>query len=179
MCIKLLKFKRLMPCYTTISVQMNSMINLEYYGVSPYELEAIYNTLSKFSGVSEKKLEDSEYLSLLNIEFPVHYDDYFFQSFGFDNWQKLKYIFKEMKRRRGRKNFKIILSFSGISTDTNTGLVFSLTSDIGPQFEYALEKLAHMADSVHTQVKNFGINRQVMSYTYDAITMKWVLSDKL
>ena len=179
MCIKLLKFKRLMLCYTSIIVQMNSMINLEYYGVSPYELEAIYNTLSKFCGVSEQKLEDCEYLSLLNIEFPVHYDDYFFQSFGFDNWQKLKYIFKEMKRRRGRKDFKIILSFSGISTDTNTGLVFSLTSDIGPQFEYALEKLAHMADSVHTQVKNFGINRQVMSYTYDAITMKWVLSDKL
>lgn len=84
-----------------------------------------------------------------------------------------------MKRRRGRKVFKIILSFSGISTDTNSRLVFLLTSDIGSQFEYALEKLAHMADSVHTQVRNFETNRQVMAYTYDAITMKWVLSDKL
>ncbi|MDW0166420.1 MAG: hypothetical protein QOK84_02165 [Nitrososphaeraceae archaeon] len=168
-----------MPCNTTIIALMNNMINLEYYGVSPYELEAIYNTLSKFSGVCEKKLEDSEYLSLLNIEFPVPYDDYFFQSFSFDNWQKIKYIFKEMKRRRGRKDFKIILSFSGISTDTNTRLIFSLTSDIGPQFEYALEKLGHMADSVHTQVKNLETNRQVMAYTYDVITMKWVLSDKL
>ena len=158
---------------------MSNMIKMEYYGVSPYESEAIYNTLSKFSGVSEKKLEESEYLSLLNIEFPVPYDDYFFQTFGFDNWQKIKYIFKEMKRRRGRKDFKITLSFSGISTDTNSRLVFSLTSDIGPQFEYALEKLAHMADSVHTQIRNLETNRPVMSYTYDAITMKWVFSDKL
>lgn len=158
---------------------MSNMIKMEYYGVSPYESEAIYNTLSKFSGVSEIKLEESEYLSLLNIEFPVPYDDYFFQTFGFDNWQKIKYIFKEMKRRRGRKDFKIILSFSGISTDTNSRLVFSLTSDIGPQFEYALEKLAHMADSVHTQIRNLETNRPVMSYTYDAIAMKWVLSDKL
>ena len=155
------------------------MTKLEHYGVSPYEIEALYSSLARFSEVDEIKLDDSEYLSLLNIEFPVPYDDNFFQSFGFDNWQKIKYIFKEMKRRRGRKDFKIILSFSEISTDTNSRLLFSLTSDIGPQFEYALEKLAHMADSVHTQVKNIETNRQVMSYTYDAITMKWVLSDKL
>ena len=126
MCNKLLKIKRLIPCNTTIIALMNSMIDLEYYGVSPYELEAIYNTLSKFSGVCEKKLEDSEYLSLLNIEFPVPYDDYFFQSFGFDNWQKIKYIFKEMKRRRGRKDFKIILSFSGISISEICGAVLPM-----------------------------------------------------
>lgn len=166
-----------MPCNTTIIALMNSMINLEYYGVSPYELEAIYNTLSKFSGVSEKKLEDSEFLSLLNIEFPVPYDDYFFQSFGFDNWQKIKYIFKEMKRRRGKKDFKLSLSFSG-KADSNSKLVFSLTGDIGAQFEYALEKIAHMVDSVNIKIKNLETNRQVMSFTYDVITMKWVLSEK-
>lgn len=164
---------------TIIIAQLNSLTKLEYYGVSPYEIEALYSSLYRFSEVEEKELDDCEYLSFLNIEFPVPYDDNFFQSFGFENWQRIKYIFKEMKRRRGRKDFKIILSFSGISTDTNTRLIFSLTSDIGPQFEYALEKLGHMADSVHTQVKNLETNRQVMAYTYDVITMKWVLSDKL
>ena len=158
---------------------MNSIIKLEYFGISPFEIEVIYNTLSKYSAVDEGKIlvEESEYVSLLNIEFPVAYDEYFFQSFGFDNWEKIKYVFNEMKRRRGRKRFKITLSFCGISTDINSKLVFSLTSEIGPQFEYAIEKIEHIIDTIHTEIKNLESKRQSVSYTYDAIAMKWVLVD--
>lgn len=158
---------------------MNTIIKLEYFGISPLEIEVIYNTLSKFSVVDEGKIlvEESEYVSLLNIEFPVAYDEFFFQSFGFDNWQKIKYVFKEMKRRRGRKRFKITLSFCGISTDINSKLVFSLTSEIGPQFEYAIEKIEHIIDTIHTEIKNLESKRQSVSYTFDAIAMKWVLVD--
>jgi hypothetical protein len=158
---------------------LNSIIKLEYFGISPLEIEVIYNTLSKFSVVDEGKIlvEESEYVSLLNIEFPVAYDEFFFQSFGFDNWQKIKFVFKEMKRRRGRKRFKITLSFCGISTDINSKLVFSLTSEIGPQFEYAIEKIEHTIDTIHIEIKNLESKRQSMSYTYDAIAMKWVLVD--
>ena len=155
------------------------MIKLEYFGISPFEIEVIYNTLSKFLLVDEGKIlvEESEYVSLLNIEFPVAYDEYFFQSFGFDNWQKIKYVLKEMKRRRGRKRFKITLSFCGISTDINSKLVFSLTSEIGPQFEHAIEKIEHIIDTIHIEIKNLESKRQSVSYTYDAIAMKWVLAD--
>ena len=158
---------------------MNNIIKLEYFGISPLEIEVIYNTLSKFSVVDEGKIlvEESEYVSLLNIEFPVAYDEFFFQSFGFDNWEKIKYVFKEMKRRRGRKRFKITLSFCGISTDINSKLVFSLTSEIGPQFEYAIEKIEHIIDTIHTEIKNLESKRQSVSYTFDAIAMKWVLVD--
>jgi hypothetical protein len=156
---------------------LNNVTKLEHYGVSPYEIEALYSSLTRFSEVDEIKLDDSEYLSLLNIEFPVPYGDNFFQSFGFDNWQRIKYIFKEMKRRRGKKDFKLSLSFSG-STDNNSKLVFSLTGDIGSQFEYALEKIAHMVDSINMKIKNLDTNRQVIPYAYDAVTMKWVLSEK-
>ena len=162
---------------TIIIVQLNSLTKLEYYGVSPYEIEALYSSLARFSEVDEIKLNDSEYQSLLNIEFPVPYDDNFFQSFGLDNWQRIKYIFKEMKRRRGKKDFKLSLSFSG-STESNSKLVFSLTGDIGAQFEYALEKIAHMVDSINMKIKNLDTNRQIIPYTYDAVTMKWVLSEK-
>ncbi len=97
------------------------MIKLEYVGVSPFEIEVIFKTLSKFSLVDEKILvEEPNYVSVLNIEFPVPYDEYFFQSFGLDSWQNIKDLFKEMKRRRGRKGLKILLSFSGITTDTNS-----------------------------------------------------------
>jgi predicted Zn-dependent protease len=64
------------------------------------------------------------------------------------------------------------------SKDSNSKLVFSLTGDIGAQFEYALEKIAHMVDSISIKIKNLETNRHVMSYTYDVITMKWVLSEK-
>lgn len=158
---------------------LNTIIKLEYFGISPLEIEVIYNTLSKFSVVDEGKIlvEESEYVSLLNIEFPVAYDEFFFQSFGFDNWQKIKFVFKEMKRRRGRKRFKITLSFCGISTDINSKLVFSLTSEIGPQFEFAIEKIEHIIDTIHTEIKNLESKRQSVSYTFDAIAMKWVLVD--
>ena len=158
---------------------MNTIIKLEYFGISPFEIEVIYNTLSKFLVVDEGEIlvEESEYVSLLNIEFPVAYDEFFFQSFGFDNWEKIKFVFKEMKRRRGRKRFKITLSFCGISTDINSKLVFSLTSEIGPQFEYAIEKIEHIIDTIHIEIKNLESKRQSMSYTFDAIAMKWVLVD--
>ena len=154
------------------------MIKLEYVGVSPFEIEVIFKTLSKFSLVDEKILvEEPNYVSVLNIEFPVPYDEYFFQSFGLDSWQNIKDLFKEMKRRRGRKGLKISLSFSGIPTDTNSKLVFSLTSEIGAQFEYAIEKIEHMIDAINIQIKNLETKRQFISYTYDAITMKWVLCE--
>jgi hypothetical protein len=158
---------------------LNTIIKLEYFGISPFEIEVIYNTLSKFLVVDEGEIlvEESGYVSLLNIEFPVAYDEFFFQSFGFDNWEKIKFVFKEMKRRRGRKRFKITLSFCGISTDINSKLVFSLTSEIGPQFEYAIEKIEHTIDTIHIEIKNLESKRQSMSYTFDAIAMKWVLVD--
>jgi hypothetical protein len=158
---------------------LNSIIKLEYFGISPLEIEVIYDTLSKFLLVDEGEIlvDESEYVSLLNIEFPVAYDEYFFESFGFDNWQKIKYVLKEMKRRRGRKRFKITLSFCGISTDINSKLVFSFTSEIGPQFEYAIEKIEHIIDTIHIEIKNLESKRQSMSYIYDAIAMKWVLAD--
>jgi hypothetical protein len=155
------------------------MITIEYFGISPFEIEVIYNTLSKFFPVDEEKIltEESRYVSLLNIEFPTPYDEYFFQSLGFDNWQKIKYLFKEMKRRRGKKAFKITLSFCGISADINSKVDFLLTNEIGPQFEYAIEKIEHAIDSIHQEITNLGSKRQFMIYTYDASAMKWLLSE--
>jgi len=155
------------------------MITIGYFGISPFEIEVIYNTLSKFFPVDEEKIltEESGYVSLLNIEFPTPYDEYFFQSLGFDNWQKIKYLFKEMKRRRGKKPFKITLSFCGISADINSKVDFLLTNEIGPQFEYAIEKIEHAIDSIHQEITNLGSKRQFMIYTYDASAMKWLLSE--
>ncbi|HKX20928.1 MAG TPA: hypothetical protein VJM74_04585 [Nitrososphaeraceae archaeon] len=158
---------------------MNDTITIEHFGISPFEIEVLYNTLSKFFPVDEKKIltGESEYVSLLNIEFPAPYDEYFFQSLGPDNWQKIKYLFKEMKRRRGKKAFKITLSFRGISEDVNSKVDFLLTSEIGAQFEYAIEKIEHATEPIHKEITSLEPKRQFMIYTYDASAMKWLLSE--
>lgn len=158
---------------------MNDTITIEHFGISPFEIEVLYNTLSKFFPVDEKKIltGESEYVSLLNIEFPAPYDEYFFRSLGPDNWQKIKYLFKEMKRRRGKKAFKITLSFRGISEDMNSKVDFLLTSEIGAQFEYAIEKIEHATDLIHKEITSLEPKRQFMIYTYDASAMKWLLSE--
>jgi hypothetical protein len=158
---------------------LDDSITFEYYGLSPFEIEVIYNILSKFCAVDEKILgEESGYVTLLKINFPVPYDDNFFRLFGYDNWQNFKVLFNEMKRRRGNKGLKIVLSFSGISDEINLGIVFLLTNDLGPQFEYAIEKIEHITDSVHIQV-NHEPGKQFAIYSFDVIAMKWVTEAKL
>jgi hypothetical protein len=82
-----------------------------------------------------------------------------------------------MKRRRGKKAFKITLSFCGISADINSKVDFLLTNEIGPQFEYAIEKIEHTIDPIHQEITNLGSKRQFMIYTYDANAMKWLLAE--
>ena len=159
--------------------KLNDTITIEHFGISPFEIEVIYNSLSKFSPVDEEEIltGESGYVSLLNIEFPAPYDEYFFQSVGPDNWQKIKYLFKEMKRRRGKKAFKITLSFRGISEEMNSKVNFLLTSEIGSQFEYAIEKIEHAVDPIHQEIASLEPKRQFMIYTYDVSAMKWLLSE--
>jgi hypothetical protein len=52
-----------------------------------------------------------------------------------------------------------------------------LTSEIGSQFEHAIEKIEHIIDTIHIEIKNLESKRQSVSYTYEAIAMKWVLAD--
>jgi len=37
--------------------------------------------------------------------------------------------------------------------------------------------IEHMIDAINIQIKNLETKRQFISYTYDAITMKWVLCE--
>jgi len=76
---------------------LNDIITIEYFGISPFEIEVIYNTLSKLSPVDEKKIltEESGYVSLLNIEFPAPYDEYFFNLLGLIIGRKLSTSLKK------------------------------------------------------------------------------------
>ena len=50
----------------------------------------------------------------MDIKIPLQFNEAFFQWFDFKRWEKIKAVFKEMKRRRGSGNaLKIRINFSG------------------------------------------------------------------
>lgn len=149
--------------------------NLKYYGISPFEIEIIYSVLSSLFFVSEDTIEGSEGTNVLEIHFPVAYGQSFFGTLGRQKWLKLKGILKEMKRRRGNKGLKIILSFADKTHDA-TEVTFSLTNLEYYAFEVAIEKLEYMVDIILTEIKNFQ-NLKKLIYTYDRTSSKWIVSE--
>ena len=86
---------------------------LRHYGISPWEIEVIYNIFNEKFEVIQDVTERNEYfkgwnagsreefVSALTITIPLPFSEEFFKWFGFKAWEKVKSIIKEMKRRRG------------------------------------------------------------------------------
>lgn len=92
----------------------NLIISLQYYGISPWEIEVIYGYLNSRFLISQEEIEanDENFVSFLNIDIPLAFNEEFFQWFDFRRWEKIKAVFKEMKRRRGTRNaLKININF--------------------------------------------------------------------
>ena len=58
------------------------MQSLRYYGISPFEIEIIYDVLKESFELQEEQLApiDKNIVSMVEIELPVSYDDSFFSS---------------------------------------------------------------------------------------------------
>ena len=94
-------------------------VSLRYYGISPWEIEVIYNIFNEKFEVIQEATERDEYLqrleskslrrnceecvSALTITISLPFSEEFFKWFGFKAWEKVKSIIKEMKRRRGNR----------------------------------------------------------------------------
>ena len=90
-------------------------VSLSYYGISPWEIEVIYNIFNeKFEVIQEETERDEyfkgwnkgareEFVSALTITILLPFSEEFFKWFGFKAWEKVKSIIKEMKRRRGNR----------------------------------------------------------------------------
>ena len=88
-------------------------VSLRYYGISPWEIEVVYNIFNeRFEIIQEETSKDgyftklgwntdNEFVSALTITIPLPFSEEFFKWFGFKPWEKVKSIIKEMKRRRG------------------------------------------------------------------------------
>lgn len=145
-----------------------------YYTISPWEIETLYDTLKRSFEVKEEEVkpDDTTYVSMVEISFPVMYGESFFQEFSMDSWHKVKEILKNMKRRRGKKGVKTYVRFAGFG-DTPVPLIFPLLSKGDRQYEMGIEKLEYLVDIVPLQLKTVPAIAEEVLYSYDEATFKW------
>jgi len=145
-----------------------------HYGISPWELEVIFSTLQHSFEVEEKQLQpdDPQYVSMIEICFPLRFSEAFFQEFTMDNWFKIKGVIKDIKRRRGRKGLKVFIRFDGYGSE-GADVVFPLLARGDRQFEMGIEKLEYIADIVPVQLKTVPPKTEEVWYSYDEVSFRW------
>lgn len=145
---------------------------LDYYGVSPWEIEVVYGLFSERFQVLQKEIAEQEpgFVSIIDLSIPLAFNEEFFKWFEYQRWDKIKYIFKEMKRRRGKDNtLKININFIG-----NPKIGFSLDVEERSQFDNALEKIDFVIELLPFQLNAETIeNISKVIYKFDSETRKW------
>ena len=145
-----------------------------HYGISPWEIEVIFDTLKRSFEVEEEQLQpdDPQYVSLIEIGFPAQYNELFFQMFTMENWFKIKGVIKDVKRRRGRKGAKTFIKFAGF-VGSSAEIVFPLLSKVDRKFEMGIEKIEYMVDIIPTQLKTIPPQTEEIWYSFDEASSKW------
>jgi len=152
---------------------------LRYYGISPWEIEVVYNLFNGKFEVIQEEIEQNEvnFVSGLTIIIPLPFSEEFFKWFEFRDWEKVKHIIKEMKRRRGKGNAIIVeILFIG---DPNIRFVTDLNEN--HNFNSAIEKIDFVVELLpyHLNDNNIPNNLSEAVYKYDIESGKWRLNSVL
>ncbi|ABK76945.1 hypothetical protein CENSYa_0308 [Cenarchaeum symbiosum A] len=141
-------------------------------GVSPWELEVAYGYFVAMFAVRQEELEpDPDFISVLKIEIPVQFSQEFFDWFGFRRWDKIKSLFKEMKRRRGsRKAIKLQLIFAG-----SPSVTFVADAMDKGLYDNSIEKIDFVLELLpyHLGPGRLPANTTDVSYRYDGDARRW------
>ena len=148
---------------------------LQYYGISPWEIQVLYEFLNSHFIVIQDEIEpnDENFVSFLEMEIPLKFNEAFFEWFTFRRWEKVKSIFKEMKRRRGSGNaIKIKINFSG-----NPRIIFTIDAADRQWFNNAFEKIDFVLELLqyHLDPKKLPAEISVISYMFDSKSIRWHL----
>ena len=148
-------------------------LSMKFYGVSPWELEVLYSLLHSLFQVEEDKQDqpDDDFTTLIDIVFPLAFNDAFFKWFGRARWDKIKAIFKEFKRRRGEgKTLRVYLKFVG-----KPSIKFAL--DLGERnlFDAAIDKIDFVLELLpyHLDPQKIPKNISEVTYYFDDRTQRW------
>lgn len=147
--------------------------SMSYFGISPWEAEVIYGIFSERFRVNQDELAecDPDFVSVVNLSIPLEFNEAFFKWFEYKRWDKVKFILKEMKRRRGKNNaLKIELSFLG-----NPNIGFVLDVEERSWFDNALEKMDFVIELLPFQMGVSSMPDQISKivYGFDVETRKW------
>ena len=148
---------------------------LQYYGISPWEIEVLYGFLNSHFTIIQDEIEqnDKDFVSYLDIEIPLAFSEEFFQWFDFKRWEKVKDIFKEMKRRRGSGNaLKIKINFSG-----KPKIIFTIDIEDKRWFDNAIEKIDFVLELLpyHLDPQKIPLEISEIMYKFDSESIRWRL----
>lgn len=152
--------------------EVEQTIILRYSGLSLGEIEILFNMLRDPFGVSEQIEEnpDENYVSIVNISFPLSYNKNFFRTFGMDKWEQIKEVLKNLKWRRGRKGVKLTLEFGNKPT-----ISFVIRTDSDKIFGKALDTIEYSMDVILFQIdpKRLPANIMTVHYEFDENEYRW------
>lgn len=148
---------------------------LTYYGISPWEIEVLYGFLNSHFTIIQDEIEqdDEDFVSSLEMEIPLAFNEEFFQWFDFKRWENVKSVFKEMKRRRGSGNaLKVKINFAG-----NPRIVFSIDVDDKQWFDNAIEKIDFVLELIphHLDPQKLPAEISEIIYKFDSKSIRWRL----
>ena len=154
----------------------NLKTTLKYYGISPWEIEVIYGFLNSRFTVSQEEIEpnDENYVSFLDLDIPLAFNDEFFKWFDYRRWEKIKDVFKEMKRRRGSGNaIKIQINFSG-----NPKIIFVVDAEDKQWYDNAIEKIDFVLELLpyHLDPDKLPFDVIEINYKFDTESVRWRLN---
>ena len=150
--------------------------SFQYYGISPWEIEVLYGFLNSHFTINQEEIDiiDENFVSFLEIDIPLTFNEEFFQWFEFKRWEKVKSVFKEMKRRRGSSNaLKIIINFSG-----NPKINFVIDTEDRQKFDNAVEKIDSVLELLpyHLDPKKIPDGISEIIYKFDSELTRWRLN---
>jgi len=159
-----------------LTVSESLTTSLRYYGISPWEIEVIYGFLNSRFKINQEEIEpnDESYVSFLDIYIPLPFNEEFFKWFEYKRWEKIKDVFKEMKRRRGTGNaIKIKLNFLG-----RPKIIFVLDIEDKRWYDNAIEKIDFVLELLpyHLNPEKIPSDIDEISYKFDTETIRWRLN---
>ena len=156
--------------------EQSEAVSLRYYGISPWEIEVIYDSFNKKFSIIQDEIEQTEenFVSALTINIPIPFTEEFFKWFEFKAWEKVKSIIKEMKRRRGKGHAIMVeIIFAG---KPNVRFVTDLNEN--HDFNSAIEKIDFVVELLPFHLNDSNISNDFdgeVSYRYDVGSGKWKL----
>ena len=148
-------------------------VSLKYYGISPWEIEVLYDLFNRKFRIIQEEIEQTEesFVSALTITIPIPFSEEFFKWFEFSTWEKVKSIIKEMKRRRGKGHAIVIeIFFAG-----RPNVRFVIDLEENHNFNSAIEKIDFVVELLpyHLNDNEIPNDPSEVSYKYDIESGKW------